>query len=126
MELNDLRLRRMVESNFNINNANINENIVLASVITAASKMARCNDIISEDVTVEQLLDLYQRTGDKELASLIGMGPQYVKSNIGYSVDFNDYANSMATYNANKENYDNMYSTIAQRTMIKTSESQIR
>lgn len=122
MEINDMRLKRVVEAVFNQSRADIEDPAVLAAIITAASKMARCSEMVTEDVTVEQLLDLYEKVGDPGLTKLIGMGPQYVKANIGYSVDFNDYANSMAYYTANKATLDSMYTDISNRAISKTND----
>jgi len=122
MEINDLELRRKVESVFNQKKSDINEPAVLAAIITAASNMARCSELVTEEVTVEQLLDLYQKSDDSIIGGLIGMGPQYVKANIGYSVDFNDYANSMAAYNADKQSLDIMYAEILNRSLSKNND----
>lgn len=126
MEINDLKLKQDLDKLFNAKGADINEPNIVASVITAASKMARCSDIATEEMTVEQLLELYKKNDDTLVTSIIGMGPQYVQSNIGYSTDFNDYGNAMATYNANKEGYDSVYSNIAQRAMSKINGEQIK
>lgn len=118
MEMNDLKLKSEVERIFNVKGADSNETHVLAAIITAASKMARCTEIVSENITVEQLLDLYQKNEDKELASLIGMGPQYVNAAIGYHVDFNDYSNSLYAYKSQKEDYDKVYTEVSQRALL--------
>lgn len=125
MEMNDLRLKNGLNSMFNVKGSDINEPNVVAAVITAASKMARCTEIITEDMTVEQLLDLYQKVGDAQVMSLVGMGPQYVKNNIGYAVDFNDIASAQVAYQANKKSYDELYSKISERSMIKSESKQM-
>ena len=122
MEMNDMRLKRVVEALFNQSKADVNDPAVLAAIITAASKMARCSEMVTEDITVEQLLDLYEKVDDPGLTKLIGMGPQFVKANIGYSVDFNDYGSSMANYNQNKELYDGLYSDISNRAISKAND----
>lgn len=126
MGMDDLRLRRDINSIFNVKAANINEPNVLAAIITAASKMAKCTNIVTEDMTVQQLLDLYKKSDDIQVASMIGMGPQYVKSNIGYAVDFSDVSAAQLAYQTNKENYDKLYSTLSQRAMVKAENTQIR
>lgn len=115
--MNDLMLKKNLESTFNIKKANINEPIVLISMITAASKMANCSSVVTEQTTIEQLLDLYQKSDNNEITSLIGIGSQYVKNNIGYAVDFNDIESALIAYQANKQVYDKIYSDISQRAM---------
>lgn len=83
---------------------------VVASIITAASRMAVATDKYSPDVTCESLIEAFNASDNNEVISLIGMGPQYVKSNIGYSIDFNDYGAACAAYEADKEKYNRLFS----------------
>ncbi len=94
---------------------NLEDAHILASMITAASKMAICADGGNEYETMDELLDLYGKTGDKNVSDLIGMGPQYVRSNIGFSVDFMDYSCATAAYLADKDQYDQYYGMVHMR-----------
>ena len=126
MELQDLKLKSNLNNTFNSKKADINQPSVLAALITAASKMARCTEFVTEEMTIQQLLDLYQKSDDELVTGLIGMGPQYVKNNIGYSVDFNDISFAQMAYQANKKSYDELYTAIQQRAVAKIEEGPIR
>lgn len=83
---------------------------VNAAIVTAASKMAIPSRIIGQDevatVLSEDLSD--------QAKSMIGMGPQYVKEIIGYSVDFNDAGAALMEYSTLKDEYDMLYIYIKQ------------
>lgn len=65
----------------------------LAAMITAATEMSTVSHgISSPETTMTELLDLYGKKEDPEVTNLIGMNPTFVKSNIGYSIDFKDIA----------------------------------
>lgn len=98
---------------------------VKAAIITAVSEMAKTSDIISKDITQEEVIELLNAKDNEEVIGLIGMSPNYVKSIIGYSVDFNDYASSMVNYNANKEAYDKLYTDINLRRLNKENAKQL-
>ena len=83
---------------------------VIASIITAASGMAVATDKYSSDVTMESLLEAFDSLDNETITNLVGMGPQYVKQNIGYSVDFNDYGGALAAYESDKDNYNRVFS----------------
>ena len=88
----------------------LNKPAVIASIITAASRMAVSTDKYSSDVTTESLLEAFNALDNEAITSLIGIGPQYVKQNIGYSIDFNDYGAACAAYESDKFNYDRVFS----------------
>lgn len=112
----DLQLLSKLHEVFLKNDASVADAQVLAALITAASKMAGYSEVqVTEEMTAQQLLDLYGRADDEKVTELIGMGPQYVAQNIGYSVDFNDFSVANANYKANKNNYDSVYRQVALR-----------
>ena len=76
----------------------LNDPKVVAAIITAASSMALATDKYSKEVTAESLLEAFKALDNEEITNLIGMGPQYVKQSIGYSIDFNDYGAACAAY----------------------------
>ena len=81
---------------------------VQAAMVTAAIKMANSSNIISEHQTEEKLVTFLSDDAKK----MVGMGPQYVKSIIGYSVDFNDYTKAASAYISEKDKYDKLYKDI--------------
>lgn len=82
-------------------------------MITSASMMAIVSERnASREITTEELLDLYGKTEDKNVTDLIGMSPNFVKMNTGYSVDFQDYSKASAAYQSEKEKYDKIYEEI--------------
>ena len=85
---------------------------IVASILTAASEMAKVSSIVSEEEALEVLESLFNPTDSAQVNALIGMNPNYVKSNIGYSIDFKDYASAVTGYNAQKEKYDKLYNSI--------------
>lgn len=85
---------------------------VRAAIITAASKMAIPASIVTEEAALEELIRVYGVQETTEVLDLIGMAPQFVKSAIGYSVDFNDLASASVNYDANKDEYDFFYREI--------------
>lgn len=65
--------------------------------------------------TIDELLDVYGRTDDKQVAESVGMTLPYVQDNIGFSIDFINYSRAMAAYLANQEAYNRYYETIHRR-----------
>ena len=78
---------------------------VKAAIITAASKMAIPGGIVEENTVV----DVLSKDMSDQAKSMIGMGPQYVKQIIGYSVDFNDASAALQEYTTIKDEYDALY-----------------
>lgn len=88
----------------------------IAALITAATKMSHhSGKLATPDMTTTQLLDVYGVSDDKKVTDLLGMSSNYVKSNIGYSVDLEDISASKANYNAQQGTYDELYSILAMR-----------
>ena len=108
-------LKKYLEKTFILNKAPTSEPQVLAAMITAAAKMAKCSNYTSEEVVVDEILDLYQKTEDMEVASLIGMSPQNVEQFIGYPVNFKDYKSVIIAYENDEEYYDKIYYGILKR-----------
>lgn len=125
MNQEEMGLKGQLRELFVKNGAELKANHELAALITAASKMARPSEIASEDDVLEVLADLYQVRGKKEVTNLVGMGPQFVKSAIGYSTDFNDLARSIMAYQAQKEEYDTLYQTIKGMVPAKNNEKEM-
>lgn len=96
---------------------------VLASLITAASKISSFSEVIGEEETMEELMELYEI--EEETKQLIGMPPQYVKASIGYSVDFLDYGSAKIAYDSNKREYDEIYNRLYNRSQERNSGKQI-
>lgn len=91
---------------------NLNLPIIVASILTASSKMAKYSEIVTDNETLEVLHPLFNPTDDEKVKKLIGLSPDYVKNNIGYSVNFNDYDSALAEYQSHKEQYDKLYNSI--------------
>lgn len=126
MELEEMRLKRNLNTLFNVKNVDLNQPNNLAAIITAASKMAIPSGIVTEDIAIEQLLDLYKKKEDQEVNAMIGMGPQFVKSNIGYSVEFNDPAAAMVAYQTNSEMYSQLYREILNRYRFNSKDGYVK
>ena len=97
---------------------------VKGALITVASKMALESGMVSENDTMDMLIQAYELKDDDASLELIGMAPQYVKQAIGYEVDFNDEKASRAEYVAEKEVYDAYYSKVA--TKVQEMKSSIK
>lgn len=85
---------------------------IVASILTASSEMAKYSGIVSEEESLQVLESLFNPTDDEQVKKLIGLSPDYVENNIGYHVNFRDYASATAEYNAQKEKYDKLYNSI--------------
>ena len=85
---------------------------IVASILTASSEMAKYSDIITEEELLQVLEPLFNPTDDEQVKKLIGLNPDYVENNIGYHVNFRDYASATAEYNSLKEEYDKLYNSI--------------
>lgn len=115
-DLQDLVLKEKVEKVFIQNQADINQPSVLAAMITAASQMAiQSNGLATPDMTTDELLNLYEKSDDQQVTDLIGMSSAFVKTNIGYSVEFEDASLATMAYNSIKSTYDEVYRSIAIR-----------
>ena len=113
---NDMRLKSLVENIFIQKDVDMNKPIVLASLISAASGMSLAsNNIIDSETTRDELLNLYCQSENESLRNLSYLNSNYVKVNIGYSVEFEDYDKASACYNSQKQIYDSLYNQIAQR-----------
>lgn len=121
----DMSLKRNVEKMFiKKSDADIQQPSVMAAVITAASAMSReSNGLATPEMTTEELLDLYGKTDDGMVTSLLGMQSSYIKLNTGYSVEVEDMGSAAANYRAEQEAYDAMYGQIAERAKERTMES---
>lgn len=118
MKPEDLSLKKQLENTFikKEDIQNIYEPNVLAAMITSASMMAIVSEgNASKEMTTEELLDLYGKTEDKNVTDLIGMPPNFVKMNTGYSVDFQNYSEASVAYQSEKETYDRIYEKIYSR-----------
>lgn len=121
--LNEVFLKQKLEEMFVHKDCNLKNVSSLAALITAASKMAMHSGIVNEFDTIDELIDLYNV--EEETKKLIGMSPQYVKSNIGYSVDFMDFNISKRVYDANKFSYDDLYKRVAKRMEERSNSKQL-
>ncbi len=118
----DMELKKLLESIFIKNSdVNLSQPNVIAAVITAASNMASVSDItnssetLMSDIVRTEGLELYGKTDDEMVNRLIGMGPQYVKPVIGYSVDFMDWNSARLNYENQKAEYDQLYTGMMER-----------
>ncbi len=121
-EIEDKFLKRNLESLFITNGASTDSPQVLGAMITAASSMALQSEKISKEDTITELLNLYEKSDDKEVNQFIGIGPQYVKPLTGYAVDFNDYSAAHMAYQQQMDLYNNIYDEIEVRLNQKSSE----
>lgn len=85
---------------------------IVASILTASSEMAKYSDIITEEESLHVLEPLFNPTDDEQVKKLIGLNPNYVQNNIGYNINFRDYASATVEYNSHKEKYDKLYNSI--------------
>ena len=120
----DLQLFSGINELFNKNNADLDNNTI-AAIITVASKMAINSNISTPEETSLVLQNLYKVTHNEEVLNLLGMPENYVKSLIGYAVNYNDYASSINEYNAHKEQYDKFYKNIVLRAKLRIQENNI-
>lgn len=120
--LDDIKFKNLLESIF-VEKADVDlsQPNVIAAMITAASKMFSSSDntnsseISMSDIIRTEVLKVYEKSDDEMINNLIGMGPQYVESAIGYSVDFMDWGSARLTYESDKEKYDELYKEIMRR-----------
>lgn len=85
---------------------------VIAAIITAAMEMSKFTDFNLNDEICDILLEAFKVENVSEVESLIGMSPNFVKSVIGYSVDFTDFSRAQMVYETQKAQYDIFYSNI--------------
>ena len=123
----DIVLKRNVENGFvDKSKADVTQPHVLAAMITAASAMSRESEgIATPDMTTEELLDLYGKTDDGQVTSLLGMSSAYIQLNTGYSVQVEDMGAASANYRAQKPVYDMIYGQIAERARVRQEEKGI-
>ncbi len=123
----DIVLKRNVENVFvDKSKADVTQPHVLAAMITAASAMSRESEgIATPDMTTEELLDLYGKTDDGQVTSLLGMSSAYIQLNTGYSVQVEDMGAASANYRAQKPVYDMIYGQIAERARVRQEEKGI-
>lgn len=123
----DAILKRNVENVFvDKSKADVAQPHVLAAMITAASAMSRESEgIATPEMTTEELLDLYGKTEDGQVTSLLGMSSAYIQLNTGYSVQVEDMGAASANYRAQKPVYDMIYGQIAERARVRQEEKGI-
>ena len=123
----DIVLKRNVENVFvDKSKADVTQPHVLAAMITAASAMSRESEgIATPDMTTEELLDLYGKTDDGQVTSLLGMSSAYIQLNTGYSVQVEAMGAASANYRAQKPVYDMIYGQIAERARVRQEEKGI-
>ena len=123
----DIVLKRNVENVFvDKSKADVTQPHVLAAMITAASAMSRESEgIATPDMTTEELLDLYGKTDDGQVTSLLGMSSAYIQLNTGYSVQVEDMGAASANYRAQKPVYVMIYGQIAERARVRQEEKGI-
>lgn len=123
----DTILKRNVENVFvDKSKADVAQPHVLAAMITAASAMSRESEgIATPEMTTEELLDLYGKTEDGQVTSLLGMSSAYIQLNTGYSVQVEDMGAASANYRAQKPVYDMIYGQIAERARVRQEEKGI-
>ena len=123
----DIVLKRNVENVFvDKSKADVTQPHFLAAMITAASAMSRESEgIATPDMTTEELLDLYGKTDDGQVTSLLGMSSAYIQLNTGYSVQVEDMGAASANYRAQKPVYDMIYGQIAERARVRQEEKGI-
>lgn len=123
----DTILKRNVENVFvDKSKADVAQPHVLAAMITAASEMSRESEgIATPEMTTEELLDLYGKTEDGQVTSLLGMSSAYIQLNTGYSVQVEDMGAASANYRAQKPVYDMIYGQIAERARVRQEEKGI-
>lgn len=122
-ELDEVLLKQKLNEIFVKKEINIENPNCMAALITAASKMATYSNRIDEFTTIDELVDLYMAS--EETKQLIGMAPQYVKANIGYSIDFNDFNVAENAYRSEKNAYNELYYRIAKRNQERNCGKQI-
>ncbi len=122
----DWALRRKLESTFVKKQVDMREPQMIAALATAASKMSLATDKEGiSDVVVQEVLDLYQKLGDQDTESLVGMGSPFIQGNIGYAVEVEDYGSARATYEREKDTYDSLYDGLVARSKSKEEEKTI-
>lgn len=92
---------------------NSNDPQVIAALITAASEMSKYSEITSPEEVIEALSKIYDVIGFKEIEDMIGaLGPQFVKTIIGFPVNFVNFAQAQMAYIASNEKYNDLYQSI--------------
>ena len=96
---------------------NFNNPNVIAAIVTCASEMLKFskNPSTSEEIVIEELLDVFHSLGDNDVEKLVGMSPSLVNSIIGFDIDFKDYNAGHTHYLQSKNTYDTYYKMILNR-----------
>lgn len=112
----DISLKNQLERTFIQKEVNMNNPAVIASLVSAASGMTLAADTtMDSEITRNEILELYGQSQNEGLRNMSYLNSNYVKANIGYSVQFEDYGRARACYLADKENYDSLYEKINNR-----------
>ena len=112
----DISLKNQLERTFIQKEVNMNNPAVIASLVSAASGMTLAADTtMDSEITRNEILELYGQSQNEGLRNMSYLNSNYVKANIGYSVQFEDYERARACYLADKENYDTLYEKINNR-----------
>lgn len=112
----DINLKNQLERTFIQKEVDLNSPSVIASLVSAASGMTLAADTtMDSEITRNEILELYGQSENESLRNMSYLNSNYVKANIGYSVQFEDYERARTCYLADKENYDTLYAKINNR-----------
>ena len=104
----DESLKDIVERVFISKPCDKNSPIVIAAIITAATKMSFFSNAVEEIDVLNELIEAYNISDDYAALNLIGMDDEVIEQAIGYHVDM---ANPQE-YLAYKDMYNTMYLAI--------------
>lgn len=113
---NEFTIKRLAEKIFIKKECDINQPHIIASMITAAAEMAKASDTVSREQVIDVLAEIYNAKDNQQIGNIPS---SFVKSNIGYSVDFNDYNGVQVNYGVD---YERLYSEISKYILNKENE----
>lgn len=112
---NDIRLLKRMATKLFVKKEGVNVSApnVIAAIVNAGRQMSLVSDITGKDVAYESLLEAYGAIDNDQVKELVElMNPSIVHSVTGYATDFMDYGRAAVSYQAQKEEYDNLYKQV--------------
>lgn len=104
--------KTLLESLFIKNGADTTKPHIIGAIASACAGIATCCTELNKEDIKKAVLKLYNMEELDGLDDLTNMSPSYVKTNIGFSIDFKDYNASKLYYELNKEALDSLYNSI--------------
>ncbi len=95
---------------------------VKAAIITAAARMAKYSEIVTESDVLDALVKSYKVEDDSKAGFFIGMGYPFAESLIGFKINYDDPEAALAGYQAEKTDFDSFYRQVLAYKKIKAAQ----